>query len=102
MDKDCDSEETNMRTEWRFRLMGIAFLGVAMAMLAPAAFSQSCSLCYTQAASSGHRMIEALRSGILVLIIPPTLMWLVIAAVLYARRNRFKQADDAARPFSDW
>jgi hypothetical protein len=36
-------------------------------------FSQSCALCYTQAASAGARMIQALRSGILILIVPPTL-----------------------------
>jgi hypothetical protein len=88
-----------MRSEWRFRLMGTALLGVAMAMLAPAAFSQSCSLCYTQAVSSGHRMIEALRSGILVLIVPPTLMWLVIAVILYRKRNQYRHADFA--PESD-
>jgi hypothetical protein len=73
--------------------MWLALVGLAMAMLAPAAFSQSCSLCYTQAASSGHRMIEALRSGILVLIVPPTLMWLVIAVILYRKRNQYRQDD---------
>ena len=59
----------------------------------PPAFSQNCALCYTQAASSGSRMIEALRSGILVLIVPPTLMWMVLGAILYAKRNHFKRAD---------
>ena len=47
-------------------------------------------------------MIEALRSGILVLIIPPTLMWLVIAAIMYSKRNQFKGADDAARSSANW
>ena len=66
------------------------------------AFSQNCALCYTQAASSGSRMIEALRSGILVLIVPPTLMWLVLGAILYAKRNVLKQADIARGSGSDW
>lgn len=82
-----------MKSEKSLRLMGIALIGLAMAMLSPPAFSQSCSLCYTQAASSGGRMIEALRSGILVLIVPPTLMWLVIAAIMYSKRNQFRQVD---------
>ncbi len=91
-----------MKGEKPLRLIGIALVGLAMAMLSSPAFPQSCALCYTQAASSGSRMIEALRSGILVLIVPPTLMWLVIAAILYAKRNRFKQADNAAQSGSDW
>jgi hypothetical protein len=82
-----------MKSEKRLRLMGIALVGLAMAMFSPPAFPQSCALCYTQAASSGARMIEALRSGILVLIIPPTLMWLVIVAILYMKRNQFRQVD---------
>jgi len=78
-------------------------LGVlAIATLAPPVFSQSCALCYTQAASSGRRMIEALRSGILVLIVPPTLMWLVLAAILYRRRNHFKNSNGAAQGASEW
>ena len=91
-----------MRSEKPLRFMGIALAGLATAILSAPAFPQSCALCYTQAASSGARMIEALRSGILVLIIPPTLMWLVIAAILYIKRNRFKQTDQTARSCSDW
>jgi hypothetical protein len=84
------------------RLSLIAILACAAFMLAPPAFSQNCALCYTQAASSGSRMIEALRSGILVLIVPPTLMWLVIAAIAYSKRNQFKHAENLPRPASDW
>jgi hypothetical protein len=82
--------------------MSAALAGLALLLLSPAAFSQSCALCYTQAASSGSRMIEALRSGILVLIIPPTLMWLVIAAIMYSKRNQFKRADDTAGSGANW
>jgi hypothetical protein len=84
------------------RLLSIAVLVFIGFALAPPAFSQNCALCYTQASSSGSRMIEALRSGILVLIVPPTFMWLVIAAILYSKRNRFKHADHLPRPASDW
>ena len=91
-----------MKSEKPLRLMRIALAGLAMAVLSPPAFPQSCALCYTQAASSGARMIEALRSGILVLIVPPTLMWLVVATILYIKRNQFKHPDNAARAHSDW
>jgi hypothetical protein len=84
------------------RLMAIAVAGLAMAGFSPAAFSQNCALCYTQAASTGSRMIEALRSGILILIVPPTLMWLVIAAIAYMKRNQFKHSDNAPESRSGW
>ncbi len=84
------------------RRFTFALVALTAVLLAPPAFSQNCALCYTQAASSGSRMIEALRSGILVLIVPPTLMWLVIAAIAYSKRNQFKHADNAPRPASDW
>jgi hypothetical protein len=88
-------------SEKRLGLQGILATGLAI-LLAPSAFCQSCSLCYTQAASSGSRMIEALRSGILVLIVPPTLMWLVIFAIMYAKRNQHKHADSVPGSRSDW
>ncbi|HET6929437.1 MAG TPA: hypothetical protein VFI45_03890 [Candidatus Acidoferrum sp.] len=88
------------RSPGKWLLVGLA--GPALILLSPAAFPQSCALCYTQAASSGSRMIEALRSGILVLIIPPTLMWLVIAAIMYSKRNQFKRADNPSGPGTHW
>ena len=91
-----------MRMKGRLRLAAIVLAGMATVVFTPAAFSQSCALCYTQAASSGSRMIEALRSGILVLILPPTLMWLVLAAIAYGKRNQFKHANDMPRSGSDW
>jgi len=91
-----------MKIEKLLRSVGVALAGLTLVFFSPAAFSQSCALCYTQAASSGSRMIEALRSGILVLIIPPTLMWLVIAAIMYSKRNQFKRADDAAGSNANW
>jgi len=91
-----------MKFEKTFRMVTSALVGLVLVALTPPAFSQSCALCYTQAASSGSRMIEALRSGILVLIIPPTLMWLVIAAIMYSKRNQFKRADDTAGSNANW
>jgi hypothetical protein len=55
--------------------------------------AQSCALCYTQAASSGSRMIQALKSGILILIAPPTLMSVGVIFVCYRKRNQTMKDD---------
>ena len=57
------------------------------------AHAQSCALCYTQAASSGSRIIQGLRSGILVLVIPPMFMSIGITVLAYKKRNQFKRSD---------
>ena len=88
-----------LRVEKTFLLIGIALVALAMLAAPLPAFSQSCALCYTQAASAGTRMIQALRSGILILIVPPTLMSVGMIFIVYRKRNQFRQADDA--PDSD-
>jgi hypothetical protein len=55
------------------------------------AFAQSCSLCYTQAAASTQRFIQALRSGILILMVPPMCLSIVVTLIAYKRRNQFRQ-----------
>ena len=52
-------------------------------------FAQGCALCYTQAAGAGSRLIHALRSGILVLAIPPVLICIGISIMAYKKRNQF-------------
>ena len=83
-------------------LLGIALVGMAMLAAPPPAFSQSCALCYTQAASAGARMIQALRSGILVLIDPPTFMSVGMIFIIYRKRNQFRQADDLPDSDHKW
>ena len=86
----------------RLQLIGIVLLGT-MVLLAPVpAFSQSCALCYTQAASAGTRMIQALRSGILILIAPPTFMTIGLIFVCYRKRNQTRQPMDSTHPRDDW
>ena len=82
-----------MKIERSLRLIGIALVGLAILTLPLPAFSQSCALCYTQAAAAGARMIEALRSGILVLIVPPMFMWVGVTVMVYRKRNQFRQVD---------
>jgi hypothetical protein len=78
----------------RLGWFGIAFIGLMLLLTAAPAFSQSCALCYTQAASSGSKMIQALKSGILVLIIPPTLGSVGMIFVIHSKRNQVRRMDD--------
>jgi hypothetical protein len=82
-------------------ILGLALVGLTV-LLAPAtAFSQSCALCYTQAASSGARMIQALKSGILILIAPPTFMSIGLFFVCYRKRNQTRE-DDGNESEREW
>jgi hypothetical protein len=70
----------------------LVFAAAALVLLAPLpASAQSCALCYTQAASSGARMIQALKSGILILIAPPTFMTIGVIFVCYRKRNQTRE-----------
>ena len=63
-------------------------LAFAVALLcAHPAFAQGCALCYNDASATGPRGQAALRHGILILAIPPMLIFATIFAVLYRRRN---------------
>ena len=63
-------------------------------------YAQNCALCYTQAASAGSRVIQGLRSGILVLVIPPMFMSVGITILAYKKRNQCGRPSDNAT--SDW
>jgi len=91
-----------MRVEKPFLLAGIALVALVMLAAPLPAFSQSCALCYTQAASAGARMIQALRSGILILIVPPTFMSVCMIFIVYRKRNQFRQDDDAPESERNW
>jgi hypothetical protein len=80
--------------------LGIALIGLIFLLAAVPSLAQSCALCYTQAASSGSRMIQALRSGILILIAPPTFMSIGVIFVCYRRRNQTRH--DEQEPNRDW
>jgi hypothetical protein len=76
---------------------------VWLALLAPVSgFAQSCSLCYTQAASATARFIEALRSGILVLIIPPMFMYAGITILAYRKRRQFRPDEHSKDSDTGW
>ena len=62
---------------------------------APAVFAQGCALCYNNAAATGPQGQAALRHGILILMIPPMLIFAALMTILYRRRNAHH---DAIRP----
>ena len=87
------------RSAW---MLGIAVVALVI-LLAPApAFAQNCALCYTQAAASGSRMIQALKSGILILVAPPTLGSLGVVVVMYRKRNQVRRDDDGKDDGDEW
>jgi hypothetical protein len=91
-----------MRVERPFLFIGVVLIGLLMLATPLPAVAQSCSLCYSRAASSGARMIQALRSGILILIVPPTFMSVGMIFIVYRKRNQFRQVDDAPDSDRHW
>jgi hypothetical protein len=76
--------------------------GLALLALSTACYAQNCALCYTQAASAGSRIIQGLRSGILVLIIPPMFMSVGITVLAYRKRNQFSHSSSSDQSRDDW
>jgi hypothetical protein len=93
--------KSNKRISGRELRLAAILAGVVLFMALPA-FSQNCALCYSQAASSGARMIAALKSGILVLIIPPTLGSIGMIFVMHRKRNQVRRSDYADESTQDW
>ena len=80
---------------------GLALAGLILLWTPVPAFAQNCALCYTQAASTGARMIQALRSGILILIIPPTLGSIGMIFVIHHKRNQVR-GSNPGESGQDW
>jgi len=83
--------------------------GLAMVLKPVLLHAQGCAMCYTSAAAAKTAAIEALRNGILVLLIPPVLMTTAIFALALCRQDRFNDQAaggtvDPAQPgkLSDW
>lgn len=70
---------------FKLGLAGVAFL----LLLSPVELhAQGCVMCYQSAAASGARLIHALKSGIVVMMIPPALMTGAFARFVYRKRNQ--------------
>jgi len=71
----------------------VSTLGVLLSSSA-LVYAQGCAMCYTSAAASKAGAIHALRSGILILIVPVLVMCAGITVVIYRSRERFCGAAD--------
>jgi hypothetical protein len=59
----------------------------AISMGAKEAVAQGCVSCYTTAAAGGTQTIHALRNGIVVLLVPPALMFVAVVVVVLRWRT---------------
>jgi len=65
----------------------ILSFGAFLLVMAPHAAAQGCAMCYQNAASSGAQGREALRHGILILLVPALSLFIGIFSLIYRRRN---------------
>jgi hypothetical protein len=59
------------------------------------AWAQTCPLCFRAAAASKAGAIAALRSGILILMIPPVAIFGLVTLMAVRGRDRFNEAEEA-------
>ena len=75
-------------------IVGAVCLGSFVA--STAAWAQSCPLCYRAAATSKSGAVAALRSGILILMIPPVIIFGLVTLMAVRGRDRFIDSEEAA------
>jgi len=76
-------------------MRGVAALAGVLSSSA-LAYAQGCAMCYTSAAAAKAGALQALRSGILILLVPVLVMFAGIFVVIYSFRNRFSGSADWA------
>ena len=91
-----------MKLATKLRVIAFCLLVLGALAIPLPAFSQSCALCYTQAASAGARMIQALKSGILILVIPPTLGSIGMIFIMRHKDNQVRRLDQGDESGQDW
>lgn len=71
---------------------------VALAAVAPSAAAQGCSMCYASAAQQDAGAQQALNLGIIVLIIPPVLLFAGVMATAFRRSQLDPEPADQTQP----
>jgi len=80
-------------------LLAVRFLCLAALLLAGShVFAQSCAMCYTTAAGGGAGVIRALKGGILVLAVPPVLLFTGLVSIVARWRTNEPEAEPDADP----
>lgn len=85
--KSQRSKVESRKSAWKWAV--VFATGVATFAHAGMAWAQGCAMCYNTASAASAGAIQALRSGILVLLFPPLLLFLGIFALALRRRNSF-------------
>jgi hypothetical protein len=75
--------------QWSFRWMRWAVALAGVLSSSALAYAQGCAMCYTSAAAAKAGALQALRSGILILLVPALVMFAGIFVVIYRSRDRF-------------
>ncbi len=92
--------------DFKISFFRILIAGFALFANAAPGYAQGCAMCYSTAAAAKAAAIQALRSGILILLVPPALMFIAIFALFYRSRNRFndggQEAAETDLGFDDW
>ncbi len=91
--KSQKSKVESRKSSFEFVLL----TAVVAALDSSTAFAQGCAMCYNTAAAAKAAAIHALRSGILILLIPPALMFIGIFAMAFRRQERFREGDENPR-----
>jgi hypothetical protein len=76
--------EARDRTRWWLAVAACAGL---VAFVSSRAAAQGCAMCYQSAAASAAPVREALRHGILILLVPAVSLFAGIWALIYRRRD---------------
>jgi len=82
----------------RAKLLRIS-AGLAALASSSVALAQTCPACYQNAATQAPGMLQALRTGVLVMMFPSLLMFILIFGVLFRRRNSFNAGVDDGTEF---
>ena len=85
-----------------YQLLALGLIALAVVFIPMPAFSQGCALCYTQAASSGAKMIAALKNGILILVLPPTLGSIGMVFLVHRKRNQIRRDESGVESGQQW
>ena len=92
------SRKSDYRHSIRATLARIA-VGLAALASSSMALAQTCPACYQNAAAQAPGMLQALRTGVLVMMFPSLLMFILIFGVAYRRRNSFNAGADDGTEF---
>jgi hypothetical protein len=80
-----------MKMNIRLTIRSAVFVALGLSLLlvsvAPSAAAQGCAMCYQNASASGPQGAQALRYGILILMLPTLTLFTGIFALIYRRRN---------------